>query len=192
MSEAVTALNGASFAAGIARVDEVPLQGMITVRADLMDKTVQKALQTVVTGDLPTAGTAQITGDTGLAWMSPDEMLLLCEYKTVDETLAKLTKALGGAHALAVNVSDARASFRISGDHARDVLSKLCPVDFSPEVFSDGSFRRTRMAQVPAAVWLCDETALQVICFRSQARYVFDLLCVAAQPGSEVGQHALG
>jgi sarcosine oxidase subunit gamma len=52
-------------------------------------------------------------------------------------------------------------------------------------------FRRTRMAQVPAALWLADPETFQVICFRSHARYVFDLLCVAAQEGSEVGVHAV-
>lgn len=187
MSNSVTALNGASFADGIARVDEVSLQGMITLRADLKDEAVQKALKPIADGDLPTVGTARITGDMGLAWMSPDEMLVLCDYATVDETLARLTKALDGVNALAVNVSDARASFRIKGDHARDALGKLCPVDFSHDGFPQDMFRRTRMAQVPAAVWMCDDDTLQVICFRSQARYVFDLLCVAAQPGSEVG-----
>lgn len=189
MSEPVTALNAASFTDGIARVDEVPLQGMITLRADLEDKTVRKALQTVSKGELPTAGKARIDGYTGLAWMSPDEMLVLCDYATANRTLARLTDALGSIHSLAVNVSDARASFRVSGEHARDVLGKLCPVDFSPEAFAQGTFRRTRMAQVPAAVWLCDDNTLQVICFRSQARYVFDLLSVAAQRGSEVGLH---
>ena len=84
-------------------------------------------------------------------------------------------------------MSDARASFRVSGPHAREVLGKLCPVDLAPAQFTPGMFRRTRMAQVPAALWLAEEDALQVICFRSQARYVFDLLCVAAQEGSEVG-----
>lgn len=187
MSNPVTALGGASFVDGIARVDEVPLQGMITVRADLKDTAVQNALRGFAKGDVPTTGTAHIRGDTGLAWMSPDEILVLCNYAAVDKTLTQLTKALAGTNALAVNVSDARASFRISGDHARDALGKLCPVDFSPEAFQQGMFRRTRMAQVPAAVWVADDSTLQVICFRSQARYVFDLLSVAAQSGSEVG-----
>jgi len=84
-------------------------------------------------------------------------------------------------------VSDARASFRLEGQHAREVLAKLCPVDLALDAFVEGMFRRTRMAQVPAAFWLCEDEAFQIVCFRSQARYVFDLLCVAAQPGSEVG-----
>lgn len=48
-------------------------------------------------------------------------------------------------------------------------------------------FRRTRLAQVPAALRMVDDETFEVICFRSVAQYVFDLLKVAGQPGSEVG-----
>lgn len=187
MSEAVTALNGAHFADGIVEVREVQLLGMITLRADLTDKTVQKAALLGRGTTMPQAGEALIDGDSGVAWMSPDEVLILCPYARVTEELDALQKALGKTHALAVNVSDARASFQVKGLHARDVLAKLCPINLSTDAFGSGRFRRTRMAQVPAALWLAEDDALQIICFRSHAQYVFDLLCVAAQPGSEVG-----
>jgi sarcosine oxidase subunit gamma len=48
-------------------------------------------------------------------------------------------------------------------------------------------FRRSRLAQVPAAFWMPDAETFQIVCFRSVARYMFDLLSIAAQPGSEVG-----
>ena len=187
MSDPVTALNGATFNAGIATVAEVPLQGMITLRGDLSAAAVKKAATVVSPGEIPGPGSARMVGDKGVAWMSPDEALVLCPYAEVPEVLEKMQNALGTTHALAVNVSDARASFRVSGACAREVLAKLCPVDLSTTKFTSGMFRRTRMAQVPAAMWLCGEDNLQVICFRSQARYVFDLLAVAAQEGSEVG-----
>jgi len=186
MSEAVTALNGAAYSDGIAEIREVPLQGMITVRGDLSDKAVQKAALRGRGSEMPQAGHAVITGDTGVAWMSPDEALILCAYEAVGAEAAAMRDVLGDTHALVVNVSDARASFQIKGTHARDVLAKLCPVDLSAGAFGPGQFRRTRMAQVPAALWLAAPDTLQVICFRSQAQYVFDLLCVAAQPGSEL------
>ncbi len=186
MSDPVTALNGATFNAGIASVAEVPLQGMITLRGDLSAAAIQKAATVTIPGDMPTAGRARIEGENGVAWMSPDEALVLCPYADVSAVLEKMQKTLGNSRALAVDVSDARASFRISGPHAREVLAKLCPVDLSPAVFTSGMFRRTRMAQVPAAIWLSDTDCLQVISFRSQAQYVFDLLVVAAQPGSSV------
>ena len=53
-------------------------------------------------------------------------------------------------------------------------------------MFTPGMFRRTRLAQVPAALWMTEDDSFQIICFRSVAQYVFDLLCVAAQDGSKV------
>lgn len=190
MSEPVIALGGARFAHGIAKVTEVPLQGMITLRGDLAEKSVQTAATLVAAGDMPQARQARITGDTGVAWMSPDEALILCPYAAVAETMGKMQKVLGEAHALVLDVSDARASFQIRGPRAREVLGKLCPVDFSEQAFGPGSFRRTRMAQVPAALWPCGHDVVQLVCFRSHAQYVFDLLCVAAQPGSAVWPEA--
>lgn len=186
MSDAVTALSGAVYKAGIAKISEVPLQGMITLRGDLSMAAVKKAMNVVVAGDMPGPGQARVNGDAGVAWMSPDELLLLCPYDQVAKNLDNILSALGTTHGLAVNVSDARASFEVSGPHAADVLAKLCPVDLSAGTFSAGMFRRTRMAQVPAALWLSGPESYQVICFRSQAQYVFDLLSIAAQPGSEV------
>lgn len=186
MSEPVTALKGAIFSDGIAEVTEAPIQGMITLRGDLSLTAMRKAVSAVVSVDMPGPGQAYIAGETGVAWMSPDELLILCPYHEVHSALASLQTTLGKSHALAVNVSDARASFRIAGRYAHEVLGKLCPVNFAPDAFGTHTFRRTRMAQVPAAVWLCAEDTFQVICFRSQAQYVFDLLRTAAQPGSEV------
>ncbi|MFK7745470.1 MAG: sarcosine oxidase subunit gamma [Roseobacter sp.] len=185
MSDAITALNGATFS-GIAKIQEVPLQGMITLRGDLTDAKIQKAATSITGGSFPAQGQTTIEGDSGIAWMSPDEALILCAYDQVAQKLAAVHKALGKTHALAVNVSDARASFQVTGTYAADVLAKLCPVDLSAGAFKPGQFRRTRMAQVPAAFWQHAHDGYQVICFRSQAQYVFDLLSVAAQPGSEV------
>lgn len=185
MSNTVSALNHASFD-GLVKVKEIGLQGMITLRGDLSAKAV-KAAATGATGvKMPAANAINADQDRAICWMSPDELLLLCAYAEVEETLAKMQKTLGKTHALAVNVSDARAVFQVSGEHARDVMAKLCPVDLSPDAFTTGMLRRTRMAQVPAAFWMCDEQTFQIICFRSVAGYVFELLKNAAQLHSEV------
>ena len=186
MSEFVTALAGAVADTGIATIREADVQGMITLRGDLSAAKLGKAVKAACGVDVPSPRTAAIKGDNGVAWMSPDELLILCPHEKIENTLASLTKALAGSHHLAVDVSAARASFRVEGPRAREVLAKLSPVDLSPDAFGPGDFRRTRMAQVPAALWEAETDVMQVICFRSQARYVFDLLCVAAQPGSEI------
>ncbi len=185
MSEAVTALNGASFD-GLVRVEEVGLQGMITLRGDLSAAAIKKAAKAATGLAMPRVGRQSGDGATGLCWMSPDEALVLCPYDEVSDRLDKMHKALGKAHALAVDVSDARASFRLTGARVREVIAKTCPVDMAPGSFEPGMFRRTRMAQVPAAFWMPDETTVQIIVFRSVAQYVFDLLCTSAAAGSAV------
>ena len=187
MLEPVSALNGASFD-GLARIEETGLQGMITLRGDLSAKAVKSAA-TAASGvrRVPDQRQANVSGEKGLCWMSPDELLVLCPYGAVAEALEKMQAALAGSHALAVNVSDARAVVRLSGPAAREVLAKLCPVDLAPAAFTPGMFRRTRMAQVPAAIWMTDAQTIHIVCFRSVAQYVFDLLRGASEAGSEVG-----
>lgn len=186
MSNAVTALNGAASREGIATIVEVPAQGMITLRGDLGSAGVKAAATSVAPVDFPQQGQARCVDDTGICWMSPDEALVLCPYDQVGAHLETIKAKLGDGHALAVDVSDARAVFDVSGAAARDVMAKLVPVDLAPDVFGQGMFRRTRMAQVPVAFWLHDTDIFRIVCFRSQARYVFDLLKVAAKPGSRV------
>lgn len=186
MSEAISALNHAEYN-GLAHVSEIGLQGMITLRGDLNAKAVKSAATNATGGSMPAANRIETIVDGSLCWMSPDELLVICAYDEVEATLARMLKTLGKTHAMAVNVSDARAVFQVSGPYAREVMAKLCPVDLSPEAFKPGMFRRTRMAQVPAAFWMCDDQTFQIICFRSVAEYVFDVLNVAAQPHSETG-----
>ena len=186
MSEAVTALGGVSADDGIARINEVGPQGMITLRGDLGSTGIKNAATGVAAVDMPAQGHANCVEDRGIAWMSPDELLVLCPYNTVEANLAKMHATLRDAHAMAVDVSDARAVFLVAGGHAREVMAKLAPVDLSPDVFVPGMFRRTRLAQVPAAFWMRDADTFQIVCFRSHAAYVFDLLRAAATSGSAV------
>lgn len=186
MSEPISALNHASYD-GIVKVEECGLQGMITLRGDLSDKVLAKAVKDATVQKVPGQREALVNGDTGVCWMSTDELLVLVPYAEVEAKLAAMASALSGTHALAVNVSDARAVFRISGANAREVVGKLAPVDLSAEAFQPGQIRRSRLAQVAGAFWMDDAETFRVVCFRSAADYVFKLLKVAAQPGSEVG-----
>ncbi|MEO9822761.1 MAG: sarcosine oxidase subunit gamma family protein [Paracoccaceae bacterium] len=190
MSKGVSALDGASYDKGIAHIQEVPLQGMITLRGDLGSKTIKKAATGAASVDMPDQGRINSADQNSLCWMSSDELLVLCPYDDVLATLEKMQTVLAGEHALAVDVSDARAQFSVSGPQARTVMSKLAPVDFAPDHFKPGMFRRSRMAQVAAAFWMPEEDRFNVICFRSNAEYVFTLLSNASQVGSEINTNA--
>jgi sarcosine oxidase subunit gamma len=186
MSEPVTALGGARYQGGIATVTELTPPGMITLRGDLENKTLKKAAVAAGGVNMPDPLHCTTQGERGIAWMSPDELLIMCARAEVSDKLSDLRGKLAKQHALAVDVSDMRAMFEISGPHAREVMAKLAPVDLHPSVFIPGMFRRTRLAQIPAAFWMPEEQTFRVICFRSVAQYAFDLLQTAAQPGSEV------
>ena len=184
MSNAVSALQGASFD-GYCKVEEAGLVGMITLRGDLASEGVAKAVKAATGADMPGQGEI-IEGAKGRAgWMSPDELLLVVDHAKAVDVVAAASKSLAKEHALVVNVSDARAVYRVTGDAVREVLAKLSPADTAAMV--PGQIRRTRIAQIPAAFYLTDEKTAELICFRSVAQYAFDILKDAAMSGGEVG-----
>lgn len=182
MSEPVSALNGASFD-GFVAVREIGPMGMITLRAKAGTKGLEAAVKAATGCAVPGPRRIVTHDDRAAGWMSPDEYLLVVPYPAVETALAAISGALTGQHHLAVNVSDARAVFRIEGAKADQVLRKLCPVDV--DRLEAGELRRTRAAQVAAAFWR-DEAGVTLVCFRSVAAYVMGLLSASATPGAEL------
>jgi sarcosine oxidase, subunit gamma len=186
MSEAVTALNGASFD-GAVTVSDAGLRGMITLRGDLGDEKLAAAVKTAVGLAMPKPRGIKEGAKGAVAWMSPDELLLMVDYDKADAVVAKLDKALKDSHFLAVNVSDARAVLRLEGQGVREVVAKGAPADLSPEGLPIGEIRRTRLGQVAVAFWLSDVETLHLVCFRSFGAHVFSWLSTAAQTGTLPG-----
>lgn len=183
MSEPVSPLGGASFK-GFATVREIGPQGMITLRARPQVKGLAAAVKAATGCALPEQRRIALADDRFCAWMSPDEYLLWLPHAGVPAALAALAERLAGQHHMAVDVSDARAVFRIEGARADQVLRKLTPADL--DALEPGEMRRTRLAQVPAAFWK-DEGGFTLVAFRSVAGYVMALLSQAARPGGEIG-----
>ena len=182
MSNSVSALQG-KVAAGEVTVREGGLRGMITIRGDLSQVKLQNICKKISGVAFPKMGKANIAGDSGLAWMSTDEVLLLVPHSAAAAAIDQIAKAMKGLHYLAEIVSDARALITVEGDFAREVIAKLAPVDLHADVFKVGDFRRTRLGQVAAAFWLREDDTIDVICFRSVADYTFDLLAASAKSG---------
>ena len=182
MSDPVSALQGASFT-GFATLREIGPLGMITLRAKPEAQGLQSAIKDCVGTEIPERRQILHSGGRSAGWMSPDEYLLILPYGETGAALAAIARHMAGAHHLAVAVSDARAVFRIEGAKADQVLAKLAPVDLAR--LPVGELRRTRAAQVAAAFWR-DGDGFTLVCLRSVARYMFDLLRVSAAPGSEL------
>ena len=182
MSDPVSALGGASFS-GFAQIREIGPLGMISLRCDLSEKSLPALIKSITGAKLPAPRRIEVKDNMAAGWMSPDELLLILPYNNVAKALDTIGKKLVGIHHLAVDVSDARAVFRIEGPQAIDVLMKLAPVDFAS--LAAGELRRTRVAQVAAAFWK-DSDGFTLVSFRSVAGYVMGLLEHSAQTGSEL------
>ena len=180
MSEAAIPLTASGpRAIAIARV---PDRDMIVLRADLGAAATKKAVKAAVGTAVPALRRIETAADRAAAWMSPDELLLMMPRAEVDAALAAIAKAMGAAHHLAADVSDARAVFALSQGPVRAVLSKLCPVDLAPDRLPAGEVRRTRLAQVACAFWFDAAGDATLVTFRSVAQYAQDLLTLSADP----------
>ncbi len=182
MSDPVSALGQMSYH-GFAMVQEIGPLGMISLRAKPDVAGLVEVIWSVIGTALPTQRRIEVAGDTAIAWMSPDEYLLILPYDQTGPALAALAAALKSQHYLAVAVSDARAVFRITGVKADQVIAKLAPVDLDSMAVDE--VRRTRVAQVAAAFWR-EGDGFTLVCFRSVAVYVMGLLTHSAMEGSEL------
>lgn len=169
--------------AGAPTVTRLAPCGMLTVRADLAAPWLADA---IARAGLALPPMLQIAGGTAgqVAWMSPDELLILCAPDRLEEITAALTDGLAGHHHLLADVSDARARFALEGPRAEIALAKLCPVDVRP--LAPGEIRRTRLAQVPAALWRTEPDGFALICFRSVSGYAQDALEMAARDTADL------
>jgi len=188
MSDASSTLRTTRFS-GIALIESTGPLGMISLRGTFDDKGFSGAVNKVCGLDIPKPRKITRSESKTLIWMSPDELLLTLPHQDAGAKLVALERELDGIHALVVNVSDARVVFDVSEGHARDVLAKLFPINMSSDAFKLGTIRRSRLAQIPAAVWMEDTDRFRVVCFRSVSQYAFDVLSLAAAPGSEVALH---
>ena len=169
---------------GYVRVSEKMATGMLTVRGDLRSSKFKTAFAKAVGTKSPKEREV-ILAKNNVAWMSPDELLILCDYADVSSFSQNLQMELKDQHHMLVNVSDARALFEVSGSGVREVIAKLAPVNIATLEICE--IRRTRFSQIAAAFWLTSETSLSVICFSSVADYMFNLLKTSSMPNSKVG-----
>jgi len=154
--------------------------GMITLRGAPV--TLAAPVAQVAALNWPEQRRIVAAGGRALAWMSPDEALLIVPPADVAQSISALDAALAGQFATVADVSDARAAFTVTGAGWRDALAKLCPVDFA--TLQADEIRRTRAAQVAVAVWQSAPDQATLVCFRSVADYVYAALCTAATAGS--------
>ena len=132
-------------------MSEVPHMGLINIRGDANDPAFAAAVEKALKLPLPiSANTVAGKTATRMAWLGPDEWLVITKSDAQDRTLKALTKSLkvDGLHSAVTNNSDSRTCIRISGPSARDVLRKGCSIDLHPDRFSTGQCAQTVVSKV--------------------------------------------
>jgi len=163
-----------------ADITALPNRGMITLRGDLADAGFAAALQAATGCAVPDVRGSTSAGDNRALWMSPDEVMVFCDWSWAPGMVDTFMQKAGDAHVLALDVSDARAVFRVAGAKAWRVLAKGAPVDLAPGRLSVGDIRRTRIATVAVGIVKTEEDAFEVFCFRSYAEYLWTWLNTGA------------
>ncbi|MCY4260685.1 MAG: sarcosine oxidase subunit gamma [Rhodobacteraceae bacterium] len=160
--------------------------GMITLRCDLAAPDVRECLATATGLEVPSPGAIVSNKDHSVAWMSPDELLLILDRDDLPDRMETLEAELSATASLVVDTSSMRTIFCISGPDMRDVLAHETPVNLAPEAFGSGTFRRTRFGQVAASLWMTTDGEARLVCRSSESGYVEDLLRASAA-GPRVG-----
>lgn len=166
-------------------IEEVYDRGMIDLKGDAAEPGFLDAVKAVLGLDLPLAPRRSTTaGHTAALWLSIDQWLIVVPYDRAAQVTARLQAAVAPFHALAVDLSDARLIFRISGLGAREVVMKGASVDLTHTDCGAGTVRRLSFADLAAMVHVVSDRPemLDLYVFRSVGNYVRQFLHTAANP----------
>ena len=162
------------------RLAELPFRTHVNVRVDPASPAAED-LAAVLGVPLPVepctaVQTGSGAGDVTVAWLGPDEWLVVGPEGYRHELLGK---ALGDRHGSIVDVSAQRTTLLVSGPRARDLLAHGCALDLHPSVFGPGSCAQTMLAQAQV-VLLARPDGFLVLVRSSFAAYLAEWLLDAA------------
>jgi sarcosine oxidase subunit gamma len=90
-----------------------------------------------------------------------------------------LAPKLGGICAV-TPLGNSRVRIRLAGAPARDVLSKLMPLDFHPAIFTPGTFAMSGIHHTPVTVHCIEADAFDLYVLRTFALNVWEVITDAA------------
>jgi len=121
-----------------------------------------------------------------VAWLGPDEWLLIAENDSDNVLQARLKTTLSDVHFALTDLSGGQTVISVSGERSLELLSKGCTLDLHPRVFGPSQCAQSQLAKanvliLPRASNLC---AFDVIVRRSFADYLWRWL---VKSGAEFG-----
>jgi sarcosine oxidase subunit gamma len=129
---------------------------------------------------LPETNQFVTIGERHLAWLGPDEYLLLCDAGREDEIQTRLRLDFEGIHTAVTNVTDSLCALNIRGNAVRKVLAKGCALDLHEDVFVAGQCAQSLLSLAGVTLLATGDTRFTLVCRTSFAPYVVDWLVDAA------------
>jgi sarcosine oxidase subunit gamma len=135
-------------------IKELPFLGHINVRGSSENSKFMAAVKKVIGAALPIDANTFIesNGDT-ILWLGPNEWLIVTAQEKTLELIEKLEKALGDTFSAINDVSGGNTILELSGEKARALLSKGCPLDLHESVFTTGQCAQTVIAKTGMTLW---------------------------------------
>lgn len=168
--------------------NELPVTGLLVLRARSEQAALQSALQTAIDIKLPDTLRSEVSVPTStdkslycIRWVAPDEWMLSCPAQQAFDIEAGLRSSLGDKSAAIVNVTGGYTVLHLSGQHANDVLKKSTVYDVHPQNFNAGKVVNTTFAKAQVMLRCVSNDEYELIVRRSFADYVWHWIQVAAK-----------
>ena len=163
-------------------IREVPFASQLNLRGNAADAAFAGAVRTALGCALPThANTWNECNDCATLWLGPDEWLVVAPDGRNETLYAALQAGLRDVHHSVTDISANRTIIEISGEHARLVLAKGCPLDLHGSAFGPPQCAQTLLAKAQMILQCIDARPTFRIFVRiSFASYVGEWLLDAA------------
>lgn len=157
---------------------------LVNVRGEPSDAAFVEAVAAVAGLRLPAEPNTVARGERYDAlWLGPDEWLLRSvEPAPAGGLHARLSSALAGADAAAVDVGSGYTVLEISGAQAREALARGCPLDLHPRVFKTGQCAQSHFFKTAIVLAPTGDERTDLVVRRSFADYFCRILLDAAAP----------
>lgn len=167
---------------GAFAIREAPFASQLNLRGNAADPAFANAVRAVLGCDLPVAANTWNAGnDCTALWLGPDEWLVVAPDARNESLYSALRAGLRNVHHSVTDISANRTIIEISGEHARLVLAKGCPLDLHGSAFGPPQCAQTLLAKAQMILQCVDARPTFRIFVRiSFAPYVAEWLTDAA------------
>jgi sarcosine oxidase, subunit gamma len=164
------------------RLEEKPFLELINIKGEADSSTFLKAVKNLTGAALPVQpNTIAESEQFIIYWLAPNEWLIQSRQPRLPALCADLVSALAAEFASVVDVSSGNTSLVLSGEKAREVLQKGCPLDFHDSVFKIGQCAQSHYFKAGILLRPLADGAYELIVRRSFADYFGRILLDACE-----------